>query len=395
MPHPALARSALQQIPASRIREVANAAMGASDVLAFWFGEPDVPTPAYIVQAAHAALDAGDLFYLPNLGLPALREALAGYVGSLHPSAGCNAARIAVTSSGVSALMLAAQALLSPGDRVVAVEPLWPNLTAIAAVMGAQVHTVALDVDVRTRRWHLDVDRLLSALTPDTRMLMINSPGNPTGWVMPAQAQRDVMAHCRRHGIWVLADEAYERLVFDGSPCAPSFLDVAEPQDRLVAANTFSKTWQMTGWRLGWLVAPETLMPAIEKLIEFNTSCAPGFVQRAGLAAVQGGDAATLSFVQSVQAGAHTLMQALQAVPRVQAVQPEGAMYVLLSVEGESDSLALAKALVRDARLGLAPGVAFGTSCEGYLRWCIARPPSVLHEGVGRLADFLSQRSGV
>jgi aspartate/methionine/tyrosine aminotransferase len=392
MPHPALARSALQQIPASRIREVANAAMGASDVLAFWFGEPDVPTPACIVQAAHAALEARDLFYLPNLGLPALREALASYVGELHPAAGCHPDRIAVTSSGVSALMLAAQALISPGDRVVAVEPLWPNLTAIAAVLGAQVHTVALEVDGRTGRWHLDVDRLLAALTPETRMLMINSPGNPTGWVMPAQAQRAVMAHCRQHGIWVLADEAYERLVFDGSRCAPSFLDIADPEDRLVAANTFSKTWQMTGWRLGWLVAPTPLMPEIEKLIEFNTSCAPGFVQRAGLAAVQGGDADTLRFVQSVQAGAQALMQALGDVPRVRAVQPDGAMYVLLAVDGERDSLALAKTLVREARLGLAPGVAFGASCEGYLRWCIARPPAVLHDGVERLAGFLARR---
>ena len=391
--HPALARDPVRRLAASRIREVANAAMGAPDVLAFWFGEPDRPTPAFVVEAAKAALDAGDLFYLPNAGMPALREALGGYVGRLHAPGGAplDAGRIAVTSSGVSALMLASQALVSPGDRVVAVVPLWPNLTAIAAVLGARVDTVALSIDPASGRWRLDVDRLLAALTPDTRMLMINSPGNPTGWTMPADAQRAVLEHCRRHGIWVLSDEAYERLTMDGD-CAPSFLDHADPADRLVVANTFSKTWQMTGWRLGWLVLPETLAPDVEKLVEFNTSCAPGFVQRAGLAAVREGEAAAREFAGYVRDGTRALLAALADVPRVTPVIPDGAMYVLLRVDGEPDSLALAKALVRDARLGLAPGIAFGPECEGFLRWCVARPASVLQDGAARLAGFLARR---
>jgi len=392
MPLPALARDSLRAIAGSRIREVANAAMGATDLLAFWFGEPATPAPAFVVEAAKAALDANDTFYLPNLGITDLRAELAGYVDRLHPSSAAATDRIAVTSSGVAALMLASQALLSPGDRVVAVVPLWPNLTSIAAVLGARVQTVALTVDAATGGWTLDLDRLLAALTPDTRLLMINSPGNPTGWVMPADAQRVVIEHCRRLGIWVVSDEAYERLVFDGSQCAPSFLDVADPHDRLVVANTFSKTWQMTGWRLGWLVTPKALLPDIEKLIEFNTSCAPGFVQRAGLAAVRHGEAVTRSFVATVREGADTLMTALSGLPRVQAVRPDGAMYVLLRIDGEHDSLELAKALARDARVGLAPGIAFGPECEGYLRWCIARPPATLHDGVERLAGFLAKR---
>lgn len=389
---PALARDSLRAIAGSRIREVANAAMDATDLLAFWFGEPATPAPAFVVDAAKAALDANDTFYLSNLGITELRTELAGYVDRLHPPSATATDRIAVTSSGVSALMLASQALLSPGDRVVAVVPLWPNLTSIAAVLGARVESVALTVDATHGGWTLDLDRLLAALTPDTRLLMINSPGNPTGWVMPADAQKVVVEHCRRLGIWVVSDEAYERLVFDGSQCAPSFLDVADPSDRLVVANTFSKTWQMTGWRLGWLVTPKTLLPEIEKLIEFNTSCAPGFVQRAGLAAVRHGKAATRSFVATVREGANTLMTALSGLPRVQAVRPDGAMYVLLRIEGERDSLELAKALAREARLGLAPGIAFGPECEGYLRWCIAREPVILYEGVERLAGFLARR---
>jgi aspartate/methionine/tyrosine aminotransferase len=390
--HAPLARDPVRAIAASRIREVANAAMGAPDVLAFWFGEPDRPTPRFIVDAAKAALDDGDTFYLPNLGMPALREAIAGYASRLHAGGGTpiGAGRIGVTSSGVSALMLAGQALLSPGDRVVAVVPLWPNLTAIAAVLGARVDTVALSV--ADGRWRLDVDRLLAALTPGTRLLVINSPGNPTGWVMPPEAIRAVREHCRRLGIWILSDEAYERLVFDGSGCAPSFLDGADPEDRLVVANTFSKTWQMTGWRLGWLVMPDGLVPDVEKLVEFNTSCAPGFVQRAGLAAVRDGEAATLAFAAYVKAGAEALTSALAEVPRVRPVVPDGAMYVLLRVDGERDSLSLAKALVREARLGLAPGVAFGEDCEGWLRWCVARPEPTLRDGAERLARFLARR---
>lgn len=393
MHFPAQPRPAIADLPASRIREVANAAMGLPDVLAFWFGEPDRPTPAFISAAAKAALDEGRTFYSPNLGLPALRSALSGYVARLHPRAQVSPQRIAVTSSGVSALMLAAQALLSPGDRVVAVVPLWPNLSAIAQVLGAQVDTVDLQVDPQSGRWRLDVARLLDALTPETRLLLLNSPGNPTGWVMPTAQMAEVIAHCRQRGIWILSDEAYERLIFDGSACAPSMLDVAEPEDRLVVANTFSKTWQMTGWRLGWLVLPETLVPAIEKLIEFNSSCAPEFVQVAGITAIEHGDQATRDFVAAVRTGARHLMTELARLGAVRAVEPEGAMYVLLRIEGQADSLSLAKDLVGRARLGLAPGIAFGQASEGYLRWCVARPPAVLTEGVERLAVYLRSRA--
>jgi aspartate/methionine/tyrosine aminotransferase len=385
--HPPLARDAVRAIPASRIREVANAAMGATDVLAFWFGEPDRPTPAPIVAAAKAALDAGDTFYLPNLGTAALRDELARHVSRWHVPV--SASRIAVTGSGVNALMLAAQSIVAPGDRVVAVTPLWPNLTAIAQVLGARVESCALDIDPQSGRWRLDLDRLLALLTPDTRLLMVNSPGNPTGWVIDREAQRALSDHCRRHGIWILSDEAYERLIFDGSDCAASFLDFAADDDRLIVANTFSKTWQMTGWRLGWLVLPEALVPDVEKLIEFNTSCVPGFVQQAGLAALRDGDAIARDFTAYVREGTRALVEGLRNVARVQAVIPDGAMYVLLRIDGEPDSLALAKALVTKARLGLAPGIAFGPESEGFLRWCTARPAETLRLGIERLDGYL------
>jgi len=389
-PSPPRARAAIRQLPASKIREVANAGMGLGDVLAFWFGEPDLVTPAFIRDAAKTALDAGDTFYRHNLGLPELRAGLADYIARLHGPVDTD--RVAVTSSGVNALMLAGQLLVSPGDEVVAVVPLWPNVTEIPRILGANVTRVALHIDPATLRWRLDLDRLLQAITPATTAVIVNSPNNPTGWVMPREQMAALLAHCRRTGTWILSDEAYERIVFDGSTLAPSMLDLAAAQDRVIVANTFSKSWQMTGWRLGWLVVPPTLLDDLGKLIEFNTSCAPGFVQQAGLVAVRDGEQVVHGFVEELGRRRDALLEALREVPRIDVAEPEGAMYAFFRVDGEADSLALAKALVRERRLGLAPGIAFGPEGEGFLRWCFAKPVPELLEGAQRLRAHLAGR---
>lgn len=367
--------------------------MGRSDVLPFWFGEPDAVTASFIRDAAHRALEAGDTFYHHNLGSEPLRQALSAYLSARHQPV--SADRVAITSSGVNAIMLAAQTVVSPGDRVVAVVPLWPNVTEIPAILGARVHRVGLRFaapDATGARWHLDIEELLEALTPDTTMLILNSPSNPTGWVMGSDPMARVLAHCRERGIWILSDEAYERLVFDGSRQAPSFLDVAADDDRLIVANTFSKAWQMTGWRLGWLVLPASLAADVAKLIEYNTSCAPGFVQAGALVAVRDGEPLVHSFVDELQTRRDTLVQALREIPGVSCDVPAGAMYLFFSLEGERDSLALAKHLVRDAGIGLAPGSAFGPEGEGFLRWCFARPVEQLRSAAERLAGTLAGR---
>lgn len=395
-----LSRAAVQSLVASRIREVANAGMGRADVLPFWFGEPDEVTPDFIREAAKSALDAGDTFYTQNLGLPELREALARYSTDLHQPV--SAEHIAVTSSGVSALMLVAQLLLNPGDRVVIVTPLWPNLIEIPKILGAEVISVPLRLSTHRADplWELDLDRLLDALTPDTKALLINSPNNPTGWTMPRAQQQIVLDHCRKHGIWLLADDVYERLVYDipaGTRlCAPSFLDIAEMNERVVSTNSFSKSWLMTGWRLGWMQVPTSLMPDLGKLIEYNTSCAPGFVQKAGIVAVeQGEDIVTHSIARYTKARNFLYEQLSREVFRdagVIAPRPAGAMYLFFRIEGETDSLALCKRLVAEAGLGLAPGSAFGPEGEGAIRWCFASAIERLALGVQRLEDFLSKR---
>lgn len=398
--HDTLSRPAVQSLVASRIREVANAGMGREDVLPFWFGEPDEVTPDFIREAAKSALDAGDTFYTHNLGLPALRETLARYSSELHQPV--SAEQIAVTSSGVSALMLVAQLLLNPGDRVVIVTPLWPNLVEIPKILGAEVIPVPLQLSTQRTDpvWELDLDRLLDTLTPDTKALLLNSPNNPTGWTMPRSQQRIVLDHCRKHGIWLLADDVYERLVYDtpaGSRiCAPSFLDIAGMNERVVSTNSFSKSWLMTGWRLGWMQVPTSLMADLGKLIEYNTSCAPGFVQKAGIVAIERGEAiVTRSVARYTEARNYLYEQLSRPIFRdagVIAPRPEGAMYLFFRIEGETDSLALCKRLVAEGGLGLAPGSAFGPEGEGAIRWCFASATERLALGVQRLEAFLHKR---
>lgn len=380
-------RQVIADLSASRIREVANAGLGREDVLAFWFGESDEVTPAGVRAAAQASIEAGETFYAHNLGLPALREALAAYISSLHRPLGAD--RVAVTSSGVSALMLAQQALVDAGDEVVAVVPVWPNLTAQPAILGARVRRVSLHP--RHGAWTLDLDELLAAITPATRVLIVNAPNNPTGWTLQRAEIEAILAHCRRTGTWIVSDEVYERLYFaDGAVAAPSFLDVAEPEDRLLVVHSFSKSFLMTGWRLGSLVAPVPMIEQLGKLIEFNTSCAPVFVQRAGLAALAAAPQSVPALQAHLRCCRDTLVGALQGLPRVEVALPAGAMYAFLRVEGESDSLAFAKRLVHDQGLGLAPGVAFGDEGQGWLRWCFAsQRPQRLLQGVERLERAL------
>ena len=394
-------RKTVAALQESMIRQVANAVLGRDDVLAFWFGESDEVTPALIRDAAARSLAAGETFYSHNLGLPELRQALASYSQNLRlPEAGgITADRIAVTAGGVNALMVAMQALVDAGDRVVVLTPVWPNLTAQPQVMGADLHTVSLRPEAG--RWQLDMDLLLAAVTPAARLLVLNAPNNPTGWTLSRDEQRQILDHCRRTGTWILADEVYERLYYDGQPgeCAPSFLDLAEPEDRVVVVNSFSKSFLMTGWRLGWLTLPPSLVPAVGKLLEFNTSCSPVFIQRAGQVAIEHASHITPGVVAHLRRCRDTLVPLLQTVPGLELAPAPAGLYAFFRLQGQGDSLSLAKRLVQEAGLGLAPGQAFfdgnAPEMQGWLRWCFAsRDLARLEEGVARLRRWLVAESG-
>ena len=384
-------RQAIQQLQASKIRELANAGLGRSDVLAFWFGESDEVTPDFIRQAAIDSLHAGETFYAHNLGLPELRESISTEMVKRH-GADIGSDRIAVTSGGVNALMLAMQALVDAGDEVLVVTPVWPNLTAQPQILGAQLRTLSLEPS--KGRWALPLEKLLNSITANTRLLVLNSPNNPTGWTLNRQEQHAILDKCRSTGTWILADEVYESLVFLDSQnhCAPSFLDIAQPDDKLVVAHSFSKSFLMTGWRLGWLVMPPEMTQHMGKLIEFNTSCASVFVQRAGLVALKRADEVTPRVVSHLRLCRDTLADALSGVDSIEFALPDGGMYLFLRLPAGMDDFQIAKRLVQEAGLGLAPGSAFAPEAQGWLRWCFAsKELDRLRAGAERLDRWLSK----
>jgi len=293
------------------------------------------------------------------------------------------AERVAVSSSGMTALMLVTQALIDAGDNLVIIAPVWPNIAAAVSIMGGEPRLVSLD-PLPEGGWRLDPKRVFAACDSRTRGIFVNSPSNPTGWVISAEEIATLLSFARRRGLWVVADEVYARIVY-GNRTAPSFLAQAEPDDRLIVVNSFSKNWAMPGWRLGWMTLPADLLPVMEKLIEFSTSGAPTFLQHAGIVAVREGEPFIASFVARCRAARDVAVDALRACRRVEVARPEGAFYAFFRVDGVGDSLAFAKELLSHAKVGLAPGSAFGPMGEGYLRLCFARDPAQITEAVERL----------
>jgi len=384
-------RQAILDLQASRIRDVANAGIGRADVLAFWFGESDEVSPDFIRQAAIDSLQQGETFYAHNLGLPELRQAISKQMQQRH-GAEIGANRVAVTSGGVNALMLAMQAIVDPGDQVVVITPVWPNLTSQPLILGAQLRTLCLQP--QQGRWNLPMQELLEAVTSQTKLLVINSPNNPTGWTLSRAEQQTILAHCRRTGTWILADEVYENLYYlpSDNHCAPSFLDIASPEDRLVVAHSFSKSFLMTGWRLGWLVMPVQMTEHMGKLIEFNTSCASVFVQRAGVTAMLRAGEIVPSVVTQMLACRNRLFAELSDIPGLELAIPDGGMYAFFSIPGLIDDVQTAKQLVAQAGLGLAPGSAFAAEAQGWLRWCFAsKDQDRLGEGAERMRRWLGK----
>ncbi|MDP6831472.1 MAG: pyridoxal phosphate-dependent aminotransferase [Alphaproteobacteria bacterium] len=382
---PAGARETVESLGNSLIREVANAGMGLDDVVALWYGEPDLPTPDFICQAANASLAQGNTFYTENFGIPELRQALGEYMTALYQRP-IDSARVAVTASGMSATNLMQQVLTNPGDNVVVSAPVWPNLIETIRVMGGEPRFAWLQFG--NQGWGLDLEQMFDMVDSRTRAILINSPSNPTGWVMSRADMKAVLDFCRERGIWVLSDEVYARMYFNG-PAAPSFLELAEPDDRLVVVNSFSKSWCMTGWRLGWLTAPPALMPTLEKMIEFHYSCPAHFSQVAGITAVREGEDFVTETVARYKQARDLVIDRLQGMPKVRVHRPDGAFYAFFAVDGMTDSLRTCKDILRQTHVGLAPGAAFGPKGEGFIRLCFASTLDRLDDAMDRLEPHL------
>ncbi|MSO77397.1 MAG: aminotransferase class I/II-fold pyridoxal phosphate-dependent enzyme [Alphaproteobacteria bacterium] len=367
------------------IGEVSRLGLGQPDTIALWYGESDQPTPAFICDAAYKAMRAGETFYTHKRGLPELRQTLATYMAGLY-GVPMDMERITITMSGMAAIMLSFQALLDAGDNCAIVAPVWPNCSQGTEVMGAEPRRVALELENGV--WRLDTQRLMDACDERTRAIFVNSPGNPTGWMLAADQQREILDFCRRRGIWLVADEVYARLVYD-RPVAPSFLQVAEPDDPLLVVNSFSKSWAMTGWRIGWLTHPVWMGETISSLIEFSTAAVSVFTQRAGIAAVSEGEPFVAAMLARCRAGRDTVVPRLQAMPRVAINPPSAAFYAFFKVDGVDDSLAFAQEIFHKTNVGLAPGSAFGPEGEGSLRLCFASSPERLNRAMDLLEPML------
>lgn len=384
-----LAASALR-VPHSRIRELAEIAMGMDGVLKLYFGESNLPTPEYIKRAAQKAMADGFTFYTENAGLPSLRKALARYYQELHALTLDPTGEIVITASGVQALNLGIRCVLDPGDEALVLTPAWPNGASNIALANAV--PVEIAQPLVGDRYQIDFAALEAAVTPRTRMLVYTSPSNPLGWVATVDEQRRLLEFARRHKLWLLADEVYERLNYTGAtPTAPvpTILKLATRDDAVMVVQSFSKTYCMTGWRLGWLIGRRDLVSRATQLNEFVVSHAPSMAQRAGETALLWGEQALAEMLVRLKQNRDFCLTALAKMPGVTVPKPDGAFYLFPKIAGVSDSFDFCKRLLVDTKVGLAPGVAFGAGGEGSVRICYAAERPIVEEAMGRLGMFL------
>lgn len=380
------------QVPQSRIREIAHAAMKMDGVLKLYFGESNVPTPAYIKRAAAQALDEGYTFYSENAGLPGLRDDLAAHYRRLQGVALDPRSEIVVTASGVQALNVGIRCVLDPGDEALILTPAWPNASAIVRMDNAI--PVEIPLPLRDGRYTLDFHALEAAVTPRTRLLAYTSPSNPLGWVATELEQDRLLDFARRHELWLLADEVYDRLYYGGSELgvpAPSILRKATRDDAVMVAQSFSKTFCMTGWRIGWLVARRDVAERAAQLNEFIISHATSFIQRAAQIALAQGEDELRRMLVRLKQNRDFCLAALRGIPGVTAPSPDGAFYLFPKIDGLRDSFAFCWKLLQETKVGIAPGMAFGAGGEGSVRICYAADREILEPAMERLARFLSQ----
>jgi aspartate aminotransferase len=386
-----LIRPGIDSLEDSPIVEVWRTGYGNPDIISMFGGESDIPTPAFIREAASGALADGHTFYAPNRGIPAVREALIAYNKRIY-GVDLPDDRVTLTSSGMSAVMLIAQATVDPGDNVVAITPSWPNILRAMQINRAEPREVALTPG--NTGWSLDLDALFAACDERTKIIYLASPGNPTGWTIERADAVRLLEFARSRGIGILSDEVYHRLVHEGPDAdrgvAFSFLEIARPDDPVFVVNSFSKAWAMTGWRLGWIVYPEGHRMAFEKLIQFNTSGAPEFLQYAAIAALSSGEEFVKSFAARCRGGRDLVNARLARMPRVRNVPTSGGFYAMFEVEGVNDTLAFCKRAVLEARIGMAPGTAFGRGAERFIRLCYAISDEQLTLAMDRLESFVA-----
>lgn len=378
-------RDVARGAPESGIVELVNHARGRADLIPLWVGEGDLPTPDFITRAASEALAAGETFYTWQRGIPELREALARYYARQFGGA-FKAEEFIVSTSGMHAIQMAIDAVAGHGDEIVYLSPAWPNFAASAELAG--VKPVPVTLERSGNGWTCDVEKIRAAVSGSTKAIFINSPSNPTGWTADLTTLKSILDVAREKGVWLIADEIYSRFYYGGAR-APSFIDVMEPDDRIIFVNSFSKNWSMTGWRIGWLRTHPSLQQVFENLVQYSVSGVPAFLQRGAVAALDHGDAFVDEQVQRARAARDIVCDRLLATGCVKLAAPEGAFYAFFSIDGVTDTRQAALDLVDSCGVGLAPGSAFGAGGDGSFRLCFHRRLDHVEEAAGRIADWI------
>jgi len=380
------ARAQIRELSLENIASLAGGRLGDASVIPLWFGEGDVRTPPFIAEATQRAIAAGHVFYTHQNGVPELRQTLANYLTGLGARP-IGPERITVTASGMNAIMLALQLTCEAGDNIVVVDPVWPNTAGMAGLLGVEVRRARMDHG--QGGWTIDPENLARAIDARTRLVFFASPGNPTGAMIPIETQAELLKLCRAHGVWLLADEVYNRLAF-GLHAAPTILDLAEPEDRLIVVNSFSKSWAMTGWRLGWMTHPPSLAPTLAMMTQHTTSGVATFLQHAGVAAIRDGEPFVAWMRGYCEAGMEIVCAALKRFGRVRpGPRPRAGMYAFFEIDGMADSRAACLEILGKTGVGLASGAFFGPGSESFLRACVCRKPEALTEAMARLAPAL------
>jgi aspartate/methionine/tyrosine aminotransferase len=379
-------REHLRRMPVENIAELARGTTRAPDFIPLWFGEGDLPTPQFAADAVARALAAGHVFYTQQNGVTELRIAIGKYLTGL----GCRTIppeRVTVTAGGMGAILLAVSLVLDHGDNVVIVDPVWPNIAGAVRMVGGTPRPVPMDLT--PAGWQLDLAKLEACFDRRTKAVFFASPGNPTGAIIPVETQRAILDLCRQRGVWVIADEVYNRMVF-GQRAAASIADIADPEDRVLIVNSFSKSWAMTGWRLGWLVHPPALESLLANMTQFSNSGLPTFLQYAATTVLRDGEPFVAHMNRYSEHGVQLVCNALERMGRVRLVaRPPAAMYVFFGVDGMTDSRTACREIAQRAQVGLAPGALFGSGFDGFLRMCCCRAPGQLDLAMERLRPLL------
>lgn len=376
----------IRNIPLDNIANIAKDAFTNKDIMPLWFGEGDIKTPDFIGAAITDAMQAGKGFYSHQNGIPELRQTLVNYLNGLN-AIPLEMDRITVTSGGMPAIMLAVQTVVGKGDNVVIIDPVWPNITGVVQMVGAETRSVRMDLG--EDGWTLDVEKVAAACNDRTKAIFFASPGNPTGAVLPVKVQKALLELSRKTGIWIFSDEVYSRMSYE-QPMVPSFTDIAHPEDRVMVINSFSKSWSMTGSRLGWLIHPPSLESTMAMMVQYTSSGTTTCLQYGGIAALNQGEEFVKFMTEYCREGMEIVCDALDEIPRViLRRRPTAAMYAFFEIDGMSDSKQACLDILRSSNVGLAPGYFFGQGSEHFLRLCYCRSPEQLHIAMERLKKAL------